>query len=74
MTPGDKERVTRRNELLHALHPSGYRELRALCKEAHPSTTKVGVADLGRVDEFVDRFQERDIYVGVATRAHGKGG
>ena len=31
-------------------------------------------ADLGRVDEFVDRFQERDVYVGVATRANGKGG
>ena len=74
MIPGDQEGVTRRNELLHALHPSGYRELRALCEGTHPSTTKVGAADLGRVDEFVDRFQERDIYVGVATRAHGKGG
>ena len=75
MIPADQEGVTRRNELLHALHPSGcYRELRALCEGTHPSTTKVGAADLGRVDEFVARFPERDIYVGVATRANGKGG
>ena len=66
--------VTRRNELLHALHPSGYRELRALCDGTPPSTRKVGAADLGRVDEFVGRHRERDIYVGVATRAHGQGG
>ena len=74
MTLGDEERVTRGNELLDALHPNGYRELRALCEETHPSTKKVAAADLGRVDEFVDRFPERDIYVGVATRANGKGG
>ena len=74
MIPADQEGVTRRNELLHALHPSGYRELRALCEGTPPSTRKVDATDLGRVDEFVDRFQERDIYVGVATRANGKGG
>jgi len=74
MIPGNQERVTRRHELLHALHPSDYRELRALYKGTPPSTSKIGAADLGRVDEFVDRHRERDIYVGVATRAHGKGG
>ena len=74
MIPADQEGVKRRNELLHALHPSDCGELRALCEGTHPSTTKVGAADLGRVDEFVARFQERDIYVGVATRANGKGG
>ena len=74
MIPADQEGVKRRNELLHALHPSDCGEIRALCEGTHPSTTKVGAADLGRVDEFVARFQERDIYVGVATRAHGQGG
>ena len=74
MIPGDQKGVTRRNELLHALHPSGYRELRALCDGTPPFTRKVDAADLGRVDEFVDRHRERDIYVGVATRAYGKGG
>ena len=74
MIPGDQERVTPRNELLHELHPSGSRELRALRKGGRPATRKVDVGDLLGVDEFVDRFRERDIYVGVATRANGKGG
>ena len=45
-----------------------------MCEGKHPSTKKVGAADLGRVDEFVDTFRDFNIYIGVATRAHGKGG
>ena len=42
-------------------------------REAHLHE-KGGRADLGRVDEFVATFWDFNIYVGVATRAHGQGG
>ena len=74
MISAHREGVTRWNELLHALHPSGWRELRALCEGKHLSTSNVGADDLGRVDEFVDTFRECNIFIGVATRARGKGG
>ena len=62
-------RLGSRYDFLRALHPSGYRNLRALRDGEGSRTENTAADDLTAVNEFADRHREHNIYVGVATRA-----
>src|SRR5258708_2844973 len=65
--------MTRQN-LLRALHPTGYRDLRALIPGAPPATFSCPADNLVGVDEFATRHGDRNVFVGVAPRedVHGR--
>jgi putative DNA primase/helicase len=62
--------TTDRHALLRLLHPTGYRDLRALDakKRQRPITRSVHASDLLSVDAFAHEHQDKEIYVGVASR------
>ena len=65
MLPCQPTRVT--NALLRRLHPSGFRDLRAIRKGEAPLTFGAAADDLQEVDLFVKFYgAERNLYVGVA--------
>jgi hypothetical protein len=66
---GERKTHALRNQLLLALHPNGYRDLRALCGHARPEVRNVDAADLSAVDAFAESYCDRNLYVGVAIRA-----
>jgi putative DNA primase/helicase len=57
-----------RHALLAALHPAGYRDLRALHPREHARTRALPAEDLAGVDAFAEEFSDRNVYVGVAPR------
>lgn len=57
-----------RHALLAALHPAGFRDLRAKSRDGVWKTRGVDAADLDGVDRFAAMWCEWDLYVGVATR------
>jgi hypothetical protein len=62
-----------RHDFLRALHPEGYRDLRAFRKGESPKTASVPAADVATVDTFADRFHDHDVFVGVAPRLNSEG-
>jgi hypothetical protein len=72
VVPCQPTRVT--HAFLGALHPTGYRNFRALRKGGTPKTFNVPVDDLDEVDTFAKTCRDWNLYVGVATRAHANGG
>ena len=62
-----------RHALLNALHPIGYRDLRAFRRGEPPKTFSFVASNLAGVDEFADRNHDRDVFVGVAPRVNDKG-
>jgi hypothetical protein len=62
-----------RHDLLRALHPDGYRDVRALAKGQSAITRNYPADNLELVDQMADVFRDRDIYIGVASRADDKG-
>ncbi len=63
-----------RHRLLGLLHPTGWRDLRALRPGESPKTGSFDVTDLDGVDAFAAHYHDRNLYVGVAPRvtAHGR--
>lgn len=61
--------------LLAALHPSGYRDMRAFFADRRAgAVTTFGfpASNLAGPLEFAERYKERDIYMGVAPRVDAK--
>ena len=59
-----------RHDLLQALHPDGYRDLRALRKGKEAIAFNFHSDDPANVDTFADTYgRDYNIYFGVATRA-----
>jgi hypothetical protein len=56
--------------LLTILHPEGFRDLRAFHATKGGPVTTIGApgTDLAAVEAFIKKFQDRDIYMGVASR------
>lgn len=57
-----------RRQLLDVLHPTGFRDMRAILKGHKTETSGVPADYLRGVDEFADRYRNRNVYVGVAAR------
>lgn len=61
--------------LLQALHPTGFRDLRAFFadrRQGAVTTFGFPAANAKGPEEFVARYKDRDIYMGVAPRIDGK--
>lgn len=61
-----------RQDLLHALHPHGYRDMRALRNSKVVMTLGFGADDLTGIDHFAASFANADVYMGVAARVDEK--
>src|SRR5512139_1236542 len=79
VTVGTRERVWLRladlkiPNFLRALHPTGFRNVRALHPDKRdPISFNFSAADFDSVVDFARSFCDRNVYVGVATRADGK--
>lgn len=71
--PHDREQRQTRGDFLRLLHPTGYRDLRALLKPDGPLTKSAPATDLAAVDTFISAHPNRNLYVGVATRKRAGG-
>ena len=69
--PDADEDINARHALLRALHPVGYRDLRAL-KGVQRATLSFPADNLTGVDEFAERYHDWNVYVGVAPRVDAK--
>ncbi|HVL69271.1 MAG TPA: VapE domain-containing protein [Vicinamibacterales bacterium] len=61
------------SDLLSALHPVGYRDLRALNTGGQAKTRRAPVSDWRGVESFVEAHADCNLYVGVAPRRSANG-
>jgi hypothetical protein len=67
--------LTASRDFVHVLHPHGYRNLRALDLRGRESFSENYAADdLAGAKAFLDRYRDRELYVGVAMRTTKQGG